>query len=211
MDESDTTVPGDGFSVHVRIYKPVSRPAAGSPLIVYAHGGGFCSGSLSNSESTVRRFVQSSGAVVISVDYRLAPEHPFPAATDDCWAVVKWAASNASSLGADTSKGFVLGGVSAGGNLAVVTGLRAIEEGLSPPITGLALLVPSLTDYRALPEEYKEEIVSYEQNRDAPGMGTALIKLFLGECFYNKCCCRKSKSNCASSRQLQSRFKITDV
>ena len=89
------------------------------------------------------------------------------------------AAANAQKLGADPSKGFIVGGTSAGGNISAVLGLLARDEKLSPPLTGLCLLIPSLIDFRDVPEEYKDEIVSYEQNQTAPILGQAEIDMFI--------------------------------
>lgn len=93
------------------------------------------------------------------------------------------AAANANKLGADPSKGFVVSGPSAGGNLAAVVSHLARDEKLSPPITGVSLMIPLLTDYtlKEFPEEYKHEIVSYEQNGTAPFLGLASLKMFLGK------------------------------
>lgn len=82
--------------------------------------------------------------------------------------MTKWAAANASSLGADPSKGFIVGGTSAGGNLTDVVGHLARDEGLSPPITGLLELIPVLTNAELMPEKYKHIYLSRKQNKDAP-------------------------------------------
>jgi len=88
------------------------------------------------------------------------------------------AAANASKLKADPSKGFIIGGTSAGGNMAAACALLARDEKLSPPLTGLCLLIPALMDYRVIPEKYKDDIKSYEQNKDAPILGMSSINLF---------------------------------
>lgn len=87
---------------------------------------------------------------------------------------------DAASLNADPSKGFVLGGSSAGGSMTAVIGLLARDEKLSPPLTGLCILVPVLLDSRAISEKYKHVIKSYEQNRDAPVLNEKITVLFLG-------------------------------
>ena len=107
---------------------------------------------------------------MVNITYRLAPEHKFPTAINDAWDTVKWCAANASSsLGADSSKGFLLGGVSAGGNITAVVAQKAVEEGMSPPLTGLWLCVPLLfPSIDQVPDKYKELWFSHEQNKDAP-------------------------------------------
>jgi len=82
----------------------------------------------------------------VNVGYRLAPEHKFPTAQTDCWDAVKWLAAHASELGADPTKGFIVGGISAGGTTSAVVSVLAAEEKLSPPITGQWLCAPSLMD-----------------------------------------------------------------
>lgn len=201
VKEEDITVPArDGHPIPVRIYKPTPPPAGGSPLVVVYHGGGFALGGLENEELNCRNFAQKLECTCVNVDYRLAPEHPFPTAAEDCWDVTKWvrlceflaksctklifyqAAANASKLGADPSKGFIVGGASAGGNLAAVISHLARDEKLSPPITGVSLLIPALIDHtlKEFPGEYKHEIISYEQNANAPILGMASIEMFMG-------------------------------
>ncbi|GME26458.1 putative lipase 2 [Neofusicoccum parvum] len=179
VDISDNVIPArDGFNLLIRIYKPSSPPPGGSPLAVILHGGGFCLGGLENEELTCRNFAKELGCVVVNVDYRLAPEHPFPAAVQDSWDAVKWAATNASSLGANPSKGFVVGGTSAGGNLSAVVGTLARDDKLSPPLTGLLLLVPSLTNSYGPPLKYKPELQSFDQNKSAPILDKKAIDTF---------------------------------
>jgi acetyl esterase/lipase len=86
------------------------------------------------------------------------------------------AAANAKKLGANPKKGFIIGGTSAGGNISAVLGLLARDEHLSPPLTGLCLLVPAVMDFNAIPEEYKSEVISYQQNKDAPILGLAHVQ-----------------------------------
>lgn len=91
VKEEDITVPArDGYAIPVRIHKPTSPPADGSPLVVMYHGGGFALGGLENEELNCRQLVQKLGCTCVNVDYRLAPEHPFPTAAHDSWDVTKW-------------------------------------------------------------------------------------------------------------------------
>ncbi|KAE9976275.1 hypothetical protein BLS_002149 [Venturia inaequalis] len=182
VEEEDITVAArDGYPIPVRIYKPTPPPAGGSPLVIAYHGGGFTMCDLESEQDNCRNYAQKLGCTCVNVDYRLAPEHPFPTAAEDSFDATKWAAANANKLGADPSKGFVVSGPSAGGNLAAVVSHLARDEKLSPPITGVSLMIPLLTDYtlKEFPEEYKHEIVSYEQNGTAPFLGLASLKMFL--------------------------------
>jgi acetyl esterase len=127
----------DGF--RVRIYRP-DAPGAARPLIVYFHGGGFVFGDLRGGDWMCGTVAKDLDAVVVSVDYRLAPKHPFPAGVDDCFAGLLWAADHATELGADAQRLGVMG-ESAGGNLAAVVALMARDAG-APAIRHQALLYP---------------------------------------------------------------------
>jgi acetyl esterase len=124
----DTVVEQDGLFVPIRTYWP-SAPGP-HPLLLFFHGGGYVFGDLDTHDATVRALTNRAGVVSISVDYRLAPEHPFPAAIDDCLAVLRWASTHAADLNADAAR-IALVGDSAGGNLAAVAARVARDEGLS--------------------------------------------------------------------------------
>jgi acetyl esterase len=134
----DRVIPGPGGDLPVRIYTPDGD--ASRPLIVYFHGGGFVFCSLDTHDNTCRRLANANGAVVVSVDYRLAPEHCFPAPLDDCYAATVWAHEHAAELDADPDR-LVVAGDSAGGNLAAATALLARDRG-GPPIRFQLLVYP---------------------------------------------------------------------
>ncbi|SHU95291.1 esterase/lipase [Mycobacteroides abscessus subsp. abscessus] len=137
---TDTEVDGIG----VRIYRPSrSNTADGLPVFVFAHGGGFVFCDLDSHDGLCRSFANSIPAVVVSVDYRLAPEHQWPAAAEDVYAVTQWAAGHAAELGGDPTK-IIVGGDSAGGNLAAVTALMTRDRG-GAPLAAQVLLYPVLT------------------------------------------------------------------
>uniref|UniRef100_A0AAU2JM79 Alpha/beta hydrolase n=1 Tax=Streptomyces sp. NBC_00049 TaxID=2903617 RepID=A0AAU2JM79_9ACTN len=123
--------------VPVRVYDPVPR-ADGRPLLVFLHGGGWVMCGLDTHDATCRSLAAASGAVVVSADYRLAPEHPWPAAPDDALTVLLWARTQARALGCDPGR-VVVAGDSSGGNLAAVTALRAPEL-----VAGQLLFYPPL-------------------------------------------------------------------
>jgi acetyl esterase len=116
----------DADGVAVRVYRPSA--ADDLPVVVYFHGGGWTIGTVDQFDAITRQVANASGAIVVSVDYRLAPEHPFPVPLDDCWRALVWTAKNASSFGGDGSRIAVMGD-SAGGNLAAVCALLARDEG----------------------------------------------------------------------------------
>jgi acetyl esterase/lipase len=142
-EASDRTIPGPAGDLTVRVYRPgrAARPGSGArPLVINFHGGGFVFGELRMSDWLCSRVAQAVGAVVVSVDYRLAPRHRFPAAVDDGYAALLWAADNAASLGAGGPIGVM--GESAGGSLSAVMCLLARDRG-GPAISHQVLLYPA--------------------------------------------------------------------
>jgi len=134
-------IPGPAGEIPVRIYQP--HGAGVKPVLVYLHGGGWVIGSLDSYDATCRELAEGAGCVVVSVDYRLAPEHRYPAAPEDCHAAVKWVAANAASLGADPKR-LAVGGDSAGGNLSAVVSQMARDKG--GPAIHFQLLIYPVTD-----------------------------------------------------------------
>ncbi|MBM0256447.1 alpha/beta hydrolase fold domain-containing protein [Micromonospora sp. 4G55] len=141
---TDTRAPGppDAPDVPVRLYRPaVAGPV---PALLYLHWGGFVIGGVDGVHHTCVRIADQVGALVVSVDYRLAPEHPFPAALDDCHAVLEWVAKEATELGVDADR-IGVGGESAGGGLAAALCLAVRDRG-GPALRHQCLLFPALDD-----------------------------------------------------------------
>lgn len=135
---ADHQVPVDNGRIDVRVYRPeASEPL---PLLVYAHGGGFVFCDLDSHDGLCRNLANLIPAVVVSVAYRLAPEHRWPTAAEDLYAATRWAVDHAADFGADPSR-VVVGGDSAGGNLAAVTTLMARDRG-GPDLAAQLLLYP---------------------------------------------------------------------
>lgn len=131
-ETSDREVAGRGGAIPVRIYKPAGA-AAPLPVLVYFHGGGWMTGSIAGSDRAVRLMANEAKAIVVSVQYRLAPENPYPAAWDDAEDAYAWANANAASFGGDPAM-MAVGGDSAGGNLAIAVSSRRLAAGQTPPL-----------------------------------------------------------------------------
>jgi acetyl esterase len=138
----DRTIDGPAGPLRIRIYRPAA--AGPAPLVVFFHGGGWVIGDIDTHDGSSRILSRRTGAVVVSVDYRLAPEHRFPAALDDCEAAVTWVSTHAAELGGDPAR-LGVAGDSAGGNLAAAVAQRARDAG-RPPIAAQALVYPA-TDF----------------------------------------------------------------
>ena len=149
----DRTAPGPGGDIPVRIYWPQTpqADARSLPLVVFFHGGGWVICDLDTHDETCRTLANGSGAIVVSVDYRLAPEDRFPAAAEDAYAATVWAAEHAAELGADASR-LGVAGDSAGGNLAAVVPLMARDKG-GPPLRFQLLIYP-VTDVSPARNDY---------------------------------------------------------
>jgi len=137
----DLTISGAAGPLRARHYAP-DEPGGPHPLLVYFHGGGFVAGDLDTHDAPCRLLCRHGGVHVLAVDYRLAPEHPFPAAVDDARAALRWAQEHACELSADPSRVGV-GGDSAGGNLSAVVSLLAAHDGGPAPILQLLIYPPA--------------------------------------------------------------------
>lgn len=143
---TDRTIPGPGGEIPVRLYTPVAAPAGPLPVLVFFHGGGFVIGSLDSHDDNCRLLSNEAKCLVVAVDYRLAPEHRFPAALEDCIATVEWVARNADEINADPAR-IAVGGDSAGGNLSAVVAQhmrdRAKTDKSAPGIVFQLLIYPA--------------------------------------------------------------------
>lgn len=134
------TIPGAGGALPLRLYRPLADKPL--PVLLYFFGGGWVLGTIDTADGVARSLANSAGALVAVVGYRLAPEHPFPAAIDDCYAAVRWVAGHAGQIGADPAR-LAVGGDSAGGNLAAAAALRARDSAGGPALAGQLLVYPN--------------------------------------------------------------------
>jgi len=141
----DLTIQGRNGDIPVRLYVPEN--AQNAPVITFYHGGGFVIGNLTSHDKVCRRLCKMNQAFVVAVDYRLAPEHKFPAAVEDCYDATKWVSENIHKYGGNAEQLVVMGD-SAGGNLATVTAIQARDLG-TPKIAAQVLIYPT-TDARML-------------------------------------------------------------
>ncbi|KIW93509.1 uncharacterized protein Z519_06114 [Cladophialophora bantiana CBS 173.52] len=146
------------------------------PFIVLFHGGGFSNGSVDYMTRPARDFAIEFNAVVVSATYRLAPEYPFPVPMQDAWDTLVWLSQHAREFGANPQQGFVVGGVSAGGTMAAVLTQLAQDRGLTPPLTGAFVSIPLLLVKEIVPEKYKKEWTSMEDNKNNPSLNRDTIR-----------------------------------
>lgn len=156
----DVEVPAPDGDVPVRIYE--ADADGPRPMVVYFHGGGWVYGSLDTHDGLCRALTNALDGVVVSVDYRLAPEHPFPAGLEDCYAVTEWAAENAGVFDADPTQ-VVVAGDSAGGNLATAVALMARD--LDGPELAFQALIYPVTNNDLDTQSYRENVDQYPASK----------------------------------------------
>ena len=167
---TDRTVPGPAGEIPVRVYRPEGEGPF--PTVVFYHGGGYVIGDLDGHDVCCRHLVRESGCGVVSVDYRLAPEHPFPAAVEDAYAAFEWVAANPDEV--DGDGGLAVMGDSAGGNLAAVVSLISRDRD-GPAIDRQVLVYPAVSP--------REDWPSREENAEGYYLEESDMEWF-GECYY---------------------------
>jgi acetyl esterase len=147
----DLTIPGPEGELRARLYGPAAEQAL--PLLVFFHGGGFVVGDLETHDAVCRTLANEADCIVVSIAYRLAPEAPYPAAAEDCYAATLWVAEHAEDLGGDAAR-IAVGGDSAGGNLAAVVALMARDRG--QPLLSHQLLIYPVIDHAFDTDSYRD-------------------------------------------------------
>ena len=184
VTEKDVFVSADDdHQIRVRVYSPKTPTEKAYPVIVLYHEGGWCFGDLTDEQMNARMFVRDIGVICLNVEYRLAPENQFPLGINDCYAALRAVVADPRMFHelANPELGLVLGGSSAGGNISAVLAHRAREDRLSPPVTGQWLSCPYVVSVDMVPERYKEECLSMDENKDDPVLGALTRESELGK------------------------------
>ncbi|KAK7677327.1 hypothetical protein QCA50_019657 [Cerrena zonata] len=179
----DRMIPVDGAQNLARCLIPASSDETPTqyPLMVWFHGGGYCVGSINMDDHYLRQLCVKYRIVVVSVEYRLAPEYPFPIGHNDAYESLKWAVTNCASLNASPSLGLIVGGCSAGGNLAASVALRARDDPFfsTQPITGQLIQVPqTIHPDASIPEKYRSVSQSWTECAHAPLLSRNDLDMF---------------------------------
>jgi acetyl esterase len=167
------SIDGPGGPINIRIYWPPTDHGT-PPVLLFFHGGGFVVGDLDTHDGTCRQHAVGASAVVVSVEYRLAPEHPYPAAVDDAWAATQWVAEHGSEIGADADR-LAVAGDSAGGTISAVIAQRARDCADSADGVGVKLLFQLLWYPSTM---WDPSLPSFTENADAAVLDRAAIAAF---------------------------------
>jgi len=170
-------IPVQDGEISVITYVP--EASSKCPLLVHFHGGGYCLSKASDDDDFCREICTARKISVVNVDYRLAPEFPFPIGFTDCFEAMKWAANHQSELNADVSKGFLIEGISAGGNFTAGLAIHARDDpSFTWKLTGQVLIIPSVCMSQVYPEKWRDELKSVEELPNAPILNARSIKVF---------------------------------
>ena len=173
-------VPGHRFPI--RIYRPAKSDVAKLPLMVYFHGGYWCSGTADAEDLGCRAIIaRGNDIIIVSFEYRLIPEVDWKTVFSDAENAVKWAAANASRIGGDVSRGFLVGGAEAGAHLAAISAIRVRDRHPDIKLTGQNLVVPTTIAWPDpnIPEDWVDRLSSHKDNADAPILNETLYEILV--------------------------------
>jgi len=176
--EDRTISAPQGHDIKIRIYTPEGYKDGSKPLGLFIHGGGWAMGDLDSDDANARVISKGAGAVIVSVDYRLAPQHKYPAAHDDCHTAFTWALSHGKELGAKEGPAFIAG-ASAGGGTALGLALRLIDEGKGDQVKGVIAQVPVTVHPAAVPEDLRSRYTSFDEHAEHTVNGSHAMMAFL--------------------------------
>ncbi|KAH9892863.1 Alpha/Beta hydrolase protein [Cubamyces lactineus] len=164
------TIPREGGEIATRTYRPAAEVGKTFPAMLAVHGGGFMHGDLDMEDYNLRIICVEVQIAIVNVDYRLAPENPYPAGLSDAYDALRWMAQNSIRLHADLHKGFIVSGKSSGGNMAAVLAHRAKADPVftTNPLTGQILQMPALCHPDVVPGFFRDKLRSMEECKDAP-------------------------------------------
>lgn len=176
---ADRHVQLDDGDILVRCLTPRGSGDISFPVLFWIHGGGWIVGSVELDDYYLRIICVEIQIAIINVEYRLAPEHPFPIGLNDCYAALKWTVNNQALFGGDISRGFLIGGQSAGSNYGAVLAYRARDDSFfeNRRLSGTILQLPIVLHPDAHPEKYKDELLSVDECRDTPLLNGEQMKI----------------------------------
>jgi len=166
-------------NLKVRIYTPPNH-VGNKPVVVFYHGGGWAMGDLNGEDYELREMCRDTGLVIVSTEYRLAPQNPYPAGLDDCITAYKWVLQSSSSLNTMPNQ-VITCGTSAGGNLALAVALKLIDAGESSTLKGVVTIAPVTVMRDAVPEELKSKYTSYDEHSENTVDTAEAMKAFVGK------------------------------
>ncbi|KAI0708768.1 Alpha/Beta hydrolase protein [Cerioporus squamosus] len=178
---SDERVAVKGGEITIRYVRPAAGDGDTFPVLVWFHGGGWMLGDIDSDDAHLRTICVELNIAVVNVDYRLAPEYPFPIPFEDSYTALEWVVNHASELKIDLKKGFLVGGDSAGANMSAAITIKAREDPLfrEYPLTGQYLREPTVLHHGAVPEKYQDEIRSFSEFTSTPILNTESMHRFL--------------------------------
>ena len=183
METTEIELPeAPGYKFPIRIYRPAKESGSKLPVMIYFHGGYWCSGTANAEDLGCRAIIaRGNDIIIVSFEYRLIPEADWKTVFSDAENAVKWMAANATRLGGDVSKGFLVGGAEAGAHLAAISAIRIRNRHPHITLTGQNLIVPTTVAFpdSNLPKDWTDRLQSHNEYADAPLLNERLYEMFV--------------------------------